>query len=281
MPAPRGAPVSVIVPAHNESAGIGRLLRALVVGDGQVEVLVVCNGCTDDTAAVAARVPGVRVIEITEASKQAALAEGNRLAAHPTRVYCDADISITRADLLRLVAGLDGSVLAAAPRRRLDLTGARTLVRRYYQAWQRLPSVRGDLFGRGVIALAPEGVRRVRDLPRVIADDLAISEAFRPDERAVIEDAESVVAVPRTLRDLVRRRTRVAEGNRELDQLGMRRPEARTGWSDLARIARGGPQATVDVAVFVGVTAAARGYQRLRRLRGTSGWLRDESSRGG
>ena len=64
----------VIVPAHNEEAVIGRTLRALLgsAAPGEFEVLVVCNGCTDRTAAlVRSEFPSVRVLERSEASKTA------------------------------------------------------------------------------------------------------------------------------------------------------------------------------------------------------------------
>lgn len=51
-------------------------------------------------------------------------------------------------------------------------------MRWYYDVWQRLPQVREGLFGRGMIVLSPEGHERVRALPQVMSDDLAMSESF-------------------------------------------------------------------------------------------------------
>ena len=47
--------ISVIIPAHNEERVISRLLEALTLGHtpGELEIIVVCNGCSDDTAGVA------------------------------------------------------------------------------------------------------------------------------------------------------------------------------------------------------------------------------------
>lgn len=58
--------ISFAIPAHNEENTIGRCLAA-VVRDAracghQVEIIVVDNASTDGTAAVAAAVPGVRVV---------------------------------------------------------------------------------------------------------------------------------------------------------------------------------------------------------------------------
>lgn len=77
---------SIVIPAHNEGRVIGRLLDALLAdADGNngtpadgPDIVVVCNGCTDDTARVAgARGPRVRVVEIPTPSKHTALRVGD------------------------------------------------------------------------------------------------------------------------------------------------------------------------------------------------------------
>ena len=278
----RGTPVSVIVPAHNEGAQIRRLLELLTNGEDErdVEVIVACNACTDDTADVARTLPGVTVVEIPEASKRRALEAGDAVAHHPVRAYVDADISLTRANLLALVDALDDRTLVVAPERHLALERSARSVRWYYDVWQRLPSVREGVFGRGTIVMSPEGHLRVRQLPFVMSDDLAISEAFTPFERRVIPDTVSTIEAPRTLRDLIRRRVRVATGNSQLEQLGMRSDAARTSASDLLRIASQSPTLPLKVAVFSAVAVAAR-LAAWRRVRAGdfSTWLRDESSR--
>ena len=75
--------VTVIVPAHNEARVVGRLLGQLVsgAGPGEFDVIVVANGCTDDTAQVAAGYgPMIRVISIPVPSKREALMAGNQAA---------------------------------------------------------------------------------------------------------------------------------------------------------------------------------------------------------
>jgi glycosyltransferase involved in cell wall biosynthesis len=66
---------SVVVAAHNEAAVIDRCLASLVAPG--VQVIVAANGCTDDTAAIARRTPGVEVVELATPSKIAALNAGD------------------------------------------------------------------------------------------------------------------------------------------------------------------------------------------------------------
>jgi len=71
--------ISLVVPAHNEAPVIGRLLRGLLAGaqPGELEVVVVPNGCTDDTAGVAASFGDpVQVVPLTQPGKYAALRAG-------------------------------------------------------------------------------------------------------------------------------------------------------------------------------------------------------------
>ena len=68
--------ISIVVPARNESPVIARTLKAMTNGaaPGEIDLIVVCNGCTDDTATVARSFgPPVRVIETEVGGKANAL----------------------------------------------------------------------------------------------------------------------------------------------------------------------------------------------------------------
>ncbi len=275
---------SVVIPAHDEARGIGRTLAALHDGlaPSDLEIVVVCNGCVDDTAAVVRRThPEVRVIEIPEASKAAAVDVGNRATDRFPRLHLDADVRITGASVRALVDALDRpGVLAVAPERRLDRTGASPVVSWYYDVWERLPQVRDGLFGRGVFLLSEEGQRRVSGLPRMMSDDLVVSEAFAPEERTVAAAAESVVAVPRRVRDLVRRRIRAVTGNAQADASGARSAASVTRPQTLVAMVSERPSLAPKVPVFLAVTVVARlRARRAVRAGDFATWLRDESSR--
>jgi cellulose synthase/poly-beta-1,6-N-acetylglucosamine synthase-like glycosyltransferase len=86
-------PVSVIVPAYNESAGIEAAVRSLVASDHPLEVIVVDDGSTDGTADLveSLRIPGVRVIRQPNAGKPVALNTGLRAARFELVVMVDGD----------------------------------------------------------------------------------------------------------------------------------------------------------------------------------------------
>lgn len=275
---------SVVIPAHNEAAIIGLNLARLHQGiwDDELDVVVVCNGCRDDTAAQArSAVRGVRVLEIGQPSKAEAMRVGNEVSTVFPRIHLDADVVLSGDNLRKLVETLhDGSVLAASPRRVLVTARSSVAVRWYYDVWEHLPQVQAGLFGRGAIALSAEGQSRVDALPVVMSDDLAASEAFRPEERRVVDDAIVFVRAPHHLRDLVRRRTRVATGNAQADALGARQAESVTTWGVLGRVVVEHPGLLPKLPIFLGVTAVSRLLARRQVRAGDfTTWQRDESSR--
>jgi hypothetical protein len=276
---------SIVIPAHNEAGVIGRLLEQLTsaASPGEFDVIVVANGCTDDTAEKARSFsPAVRVLSIPVASKHAALAAGDRAASDFPRIYVDADVELGSSDIRMLSHALRlPGVLAAAPQRELELGGRPWPVRWYYDVWTQLPEVRRGLFGRGVIGVSEPGHARIASLPRVLADDLAASLAFAPDERIVVPGASVVVHTPRTFTDLLRRRIRAATAGAQLEQIGGAGGiAARTRLPDLVAIGRSDWRMAPRVAVFAAVAVLARLRARHAvRARDYSTWLRDESSR--
>jgi hypothetical protein len=250
-----------------------------------MNVIVVANGCTDDTAEIAASFgPVVRVIAVPAASKHNALLAGDGAAACFPRVYVDADVELGEQDVLVLAAELrKAGVLAAAPRRVLALDGCSWPVRWYYDVWTRLPEVRSGLFGRGVVAMSESGHARITGLPSLLADDLAASLSFAPSERRIVPGASVTCHPPLTLADLLRRRTRVATGVSQIERTPHAPPStARTRPADLLTIVLADPAMAPRVALFLCITAVARSRAHRAVLRGDySTWQRDESSRGG
>ena len=271
---------TIVVPAHDEAAVIGRCLAALLDDRAPDEygVLVVSNGSTDATAERARRLPGVGVVEIPVASKTAALRAGFAQANAGSVVVVDADVEVSSATVRALLDALDedGPVVAAA-RPRLDLHGTSWVVRHYYAVWDALPYARTASVGSGVYALNGAARALVGEIPDVLNDDGWVRRALPPDRRRVVDD-EFTVRVARTAVSLVRRRARVINGNRQLaerfgpdaDGAGLRAVRAGLVAHDFG---------TIDAAAFLAVTAGARLTAWWRRRRGDMSWSTDTSSR--
>ena len=173
---------SVVIPAHNEAAVIGRLLTALRSGfaPGELEVVVACNACTDDTAAIA-RQHGATVVEIEQPSKIAALNAGDEAATAFPRCYVDADVVVS-GEVIRAVADVlaEPGVECAAPPFTVDLTRRPWPIRGFYAIWLRNPHLRDRYVGSGFYAFTREGRARFDKWPAIIADDLFAKNLFRP-----------------------------------------------------------------------------------------------------
>jgi hypothetical protein len=273
--------MSVVIPAHNEGRVIVANVTALLADarQGEFDVVVVCNGCTDDTASLARGVSGVRVVELAEAGKPGAMRHGDSLTAVFPRLYLDADVQVSTASARLLAAAAEApGGLASGPVRQLDLRSSALLVRAYYSVWSRLPEVKQGLFGRGAIVLSQRGHERVRALPDARSDDLAVHLAFTSGERRVVPGAVAVIRPPRTSADLFRRRIRALQGSRELQGAAAATSRAGTSWRDLWTVATERPAAIAALPVFLGYGMAARLAVKWGRF-DRAAWLRDESSR--
>ena len=104
------APVTIVIPARNEARRIPRLLGSLTDGLPSVaQVIVVDDHSTDDTAEVAARYPGVRVLFAPEvpvgwAGKTWACHTGAQAASPGDLVFLDADVEVRPEGLARALA---------------------------------------------------------------------------------------------------------------------------------------------------------------------------------
>ncbi|WP_432494363.1 glycosyltransferase [Kineococcus auxinigenes] len=279
--------VSVVVPAHDEARTLHRTLAALRTAAVREvpDVVVVANGCSDDTAEVA-RAAGVRVVELGQASKAAALRAGDEAALTFPRVYLDADIVLTPGALDELTDTLrTDEPVVASPRVKFDTAASSWPVRAFYRAYEQIPYVREGLVGLGVYGVSRTGRARFGQFPDVRGDDLFVQRLFAPAERRT-SGGRFVVAAPRDLRNLVRVRTRTALGNAELAgaapvpssagaSAGFERSTDSTV-AALVRTAVSRPAMVPAVAVYVGVTVVSRLLACSRR--GTA-WHRDSSTR--
>jgi len=211
---------SIILPAHNEGGVIEQTLRSILANtlDRPVQVIVVANGCTDDTAARARAVGGpVEVIETPVGNKVHALNLGDRAARYFPRAFMDADVELSPTLLREVVGGFaDPGVRIVSPGVRHVYKGHNPFLAGYYQLWRSLPYVKRDAMARGFYAIDAALRARFDEFPALTADDKFIRNLAKPDERKVVEGCHTTVYMPGTFRDLLSVKTRWTYGNLEL-----------------------------------------------------------------
>jgi exopolysaccharide biosynthesis WecB/TagA/CpsF family protein len=271
---PHGA---IIIPAHNEAGVIERTLGSIaeLATHGQVEVIVICNGCTDATAALARRFAGVVVHEIGTASKPSAMNVGDEVANSWPRLYLDADIEIAAAAVLEVLEALrSDSILAARPTFAYDTTGASFPVRSYYRARMRIPVTKDALWGAGGYALNATGHARFGRFPELTADDAFVDGVFTSAEKRVLITVPTRVRTPRHTAGLLAVLTRQRRGIVELDAAGSALERVAALFSSIRR-----PSDAADACWYTALTGAARlrSHWSTRHFRPV--WERDVSSR--
>lgn len=273
---------------------IGGTIQCLLVGAGSgnhsdrpadTEILVVCNGCRDNTAELAGAFPGIRVLQTPVPSKTKAINMGLRAARGADVICMDADIRLTPGSLAQLSAALGRpGVLAAAPAVRMDFAHDTSwAVRAYYRLWLWLPYVNEGMLGAGVYALNPGGRERIGELPDLIADDGFVRASFAPGERVKVDAAVSLVRAPRSLRDLIKIKTRSRLGGYQLDQRyggGLPGQTERRQHTSAWRRLLGRPDLWLCVPAYLYVNLLSR-WRARRQFRAMASyvWERDESSR--
>lgn len=122
--------VSVVIPAHNAQAYLADCLASVrtQVGEFELETLVVDDGSTDDTAAIAARYPDVKCISQPNRGPSAARNAGVAMARGEFIAFLDADDLWPPGKLAAQLETLrqhDDAAMAFGDCRQFDSSGAR------------------------------------------------------------------------------------------------------------------------------------------------------------
>lgn len=278
--------VSVVIPAYNEGQTIERCLRTMLQGaePGELEIVVVANGCKDDTADRARKFEdqGVTVVETPVGSKVGALNLGDEAAKSFPRFYIDADIDVTIEAIREVAQMLErDELVVAAPRPVVDYRSRSRLIRSFYEVWTSLPFFTEGVIGAGIYAFSEKGRARFDRFPDIIADDEFARLQAAPHERGNSRQGTFTITPPTTLWGVLKIFTRARAG---LYQLHERFPELSRNEStnpgrSLQVIART-PRLWPHAPIYLGMMFAAklRAHRKLQRNEAHK-WDRDDSAR--
>lgn len=218
--------LSVLIPAHNEAAEITGCLASVFASEAlpqgwQGEVLVITNGCSDQTAALARSAPvppgwSLQVLDLPAGGKLAALNAGDRAARGQVLAYLDADVRIGPQLLALTVDALSGKNARYASGSPELMPASSAFSRAYGRVWMTLPFLANGVPGFGYFAMNRAGRSRWQDWPDIIADDMFARLSFTPAERRLLPAAYRW-PLAEGLSALVRVRRRQDAGNRELE----------------------------------------------------------------
>jgi cellulose synthase/poly-beta-1,6-N-acetylglucosamine synthase-like glycosyltransferase/peptidoglycan/xylan/chitin deacetylase (PgdA/CDA1 family) len=229
QPRPEGfkPPVSIVVPAYNEAAGIEQAVRSLASSDyPEFEVIVVDDGSTDGTGELvdSLRLPGVRVIREPNKGKAEALNTAVAAASYDLIAAVDADTVFEPATLAALVRPFaDPAVGAVAGNTKvgnrrsllglwqhLDYITGFNLDRRLYDVLGCMPTVPGAVGAFRRSALLEVGGFSSDTLAE--DTDVTISLGRRGWKVVYAEDARGFTETPGSLGGLWRQRYRWSFG---------------------------------------------------------------------
>ena len=215
---------SIIIPAHNEAAVIEATLRSILNNklDRPMQIIVVANGCTDDTAARARSfaektASPIEVIDTPTGNKIHALNLGDKAAKYFPRAYLDGDTQLSDNALQKVADTLDQPTCHVAAPTAVRIYKTRNpFLRGYYQLWGSLPYIRNAIQGSGFYAIDETLRSRFGEFPSITNDDKFIRDLSTPEERKVIEGCHTYIQMPATFSDLIKVKTRWSYGAMEL-----------------------------------------------------------------
>jgi glycosyltransferase involved in cell wall biosynthesis len=210
---------TIIIPAHNEEKIISNCLKPFIKNArlDDLEVIVVCNGCSDLTVNTVKKLSDKFVcLETDIPSKTHALNLGDEYATSYPRIYLDADIVISFDAVEAINTTLKNNIYATSLEPKMDLSKSSWPVKAFYEIWLNLPYCKAGMIGSGLYALSEKGRSKFDQFPNIIADDGFVRCLFKDKERIVTKDHFASVSAPYTLSSLIKIRTRSRLGRYQL-----------------------------------------------------------------
>ncbi|MEZ2387963.1 bifunctional polysaccharide deacetylase/glycosyltransferase family 2 protein [bacterium RCC_150] len=219
-------PVTVIVPAYNESAGIEAAVRSIAASTHPVEIIVVDDGSTDGTADIVEGLglPGVVLIRKANGGKPSALNAGLNATSHNLVVMVDGD-TVFEPDTVRSliqpfadpkVGAVSGNTKVAnrggilGAWQHIEYVVGFNLDRRLFDVAECMPTVPGAIGG-----FRRDALQRVGGVSDdTLAEDTDLTMSLCRDGWRVVyqDDARAWTEAPATLGALWRQRYRWCYG---------------------------------------------------------------------
>lgn len=256
--------ISIIITARNQATDLKRCLNAIMDGaaSDELEIIVACNGCSDETAQVARQFgPPVRVIEMPPCSLADGFNLADRVASAFPRFYIQAQAVCRLSSIRRMVEQLSaGPALAIAPPIFMKLDESGPVVRSYYEIAQRMPSHLEGLRGSGVFGMSKAAKQRLADFPQIIAIEEFVRFSLKPGEFVRLESTRSWVTPPAACTGLLAAETQRIRGVKQLRGLepSMNLDSGKRNRRVLRRLFFRRPDLWLEIAIFVFVQVFAR-----------------------
>ncbi|CAM4243763.1 glycosyltransferase family 2 protein [Pseudoalteromonas ostreae] len=273
--------LTVIIPAYNEEKCIEKTLSELTnFSSLEVEVIVLPNGCTDNTAEfVRAKYPSFKVVELETGSKVLAINKGLEIAKFGHVLVQDADVIINAESVRNILKFIESEdYLFASPNTRIIQDGS-FLTNKYYSFLKLTPAYRIGMVNSGAYLISPNARDILGEFPQVIADDGYVKGTLGTANLTTIPSCYSVVMSPRTIWSLIKIKTRSKLGNMELKKKFTSPTTGGNSFASLFKIAIK-EQALFQFLIYAMVISIAtlRAKLQIKKLK-TIKWERDESTR--
>ncbi|HIP81628.1 MAG TPA: glycosyltransferase [Leucothrix mucor] len=213
---------TVIVPAHNEASVIEDCLNSIINQKGVDDIIVPCNGCTDNTVEiVTTKFPSVICLDIEKPSKTNALNvaedKAKEIGVNYPIFYIDADTQLSDNCIATITEKMQGSeTLLSAPTPIINTSKSSWLVQKYYQVWTKLPYIKEGVIATCSFIISEQGRSRFTRFADVIGDDGFVRCHFKNKEISNIAGTEIYITAPKDIYSLIKIKTRARLGNMEL-----------------------------------------------------------------
>lgn len=222
--------LSVLIPANNEETQITDCLRAVYKSEGlenceQPEIIVMANGCTDRTAAIASGLTDeanshgwhLHVLDIAKGGKLNALNLGDAAAQFGSRIYLDADV-IVSSNLIAEIGATLNQLEPTYASGTLVISECDTWISRAYRRiYLQVPFITQGVPGCGLFAVNATGRKRWDNFPDIISDDTFVRLQFTSNERTAVT-ASYTWPIVEGFANLVKVRRRQDKGVAEIAQ---------------------------------------------------------------